>query len=62
MINIESILDLDNKDKFYSKNEERKKINIGSKLSDFNVIKNLGQGHFSTVKLVTSKIMMNIMQ
>ena len=56
MINIESILDLDNKDKFYSKNEERKKINIGSKLSDFNVIKNLGQGHFSTVKLVTSKI------
>ena len=56
MINLESILDLDNKDKFYSKNEERKKINIGSKLSDFNVIKNLGQGHFSTVKLVTSKI------
>ena len=33
-----------------------KKINVGSKLSDFNIEKRLGSGHFGSVYLVTSKI------
>ena len=32
------------------------KINVGSKLSDFNIVRNLGEGHFGSVKLVTSKL------
>ena len=33
-----------------------KKINVGSSLSDFNIEKKLGEGHFGSVSLVTSKI------
>jgi serine/threonine protein kinase len=54
MINDEILLDIDNEDNYL--NKERKKINVGTKLSDFIIIKNLGQGNFSTVKLVTSKL------
>ena len=32
------------------------KVNVGSKLSDFTIVKNLGEGHFGSVKLVTSKL------
>ena len=54
MINDEILFDIDNEDNYL--NKERKKINVGTKLSDFIIIKNLGQGNFSTVKLVTSKL------
>ena len=33
-----------------------KKVNVGSKLSDFTIVKKLGEGHFGSVNLVTSKI------
>ena len=33
-----------------------KKVNVGSKLSDFTIVKKLGQGHFGSVCLVSSKI------
>ena len=53
-INDEILLGLDNEDNYL--NKEKKIINVGTKLSDFIIIKNLGQGNFSTVKLVTSKL------
>ena len=33
-----------------------KKVNVGSKLSDFNVIRELGKGNFGSVKLVSSNL------
>ena len=39
---------------FIDKGEE--KVNVGSKLSDFNIEKKLGQGNFGSVNLVTSKL------
>ena len=53
-INDEFILGVDNEDNYL--NKEKKTTNVGTKLSDFNIIKNIGQGNFSTVKLVTSKL------
>ena len=53
-INDEIVLSFDNEDNYL--NKEKKEINVGTKLSDFNIIKNIGQGNFSTVKLVTSKL------
>ena len=32
------------------------KVNVGSKLSDFTIVKDLGEGHFGSVRLVTSKL------
>ena len=33
-----------------------KKVNVGSKLSDYTIVKKLGEGHFGSVCLVSSKI------
>ena len=33
-----------------------KKVYVGSKLSDFIIVKKLGEGHFGSVSLVSSKI------
>lgn len=32
------------------------KVNVGNKLSDFDIVRRLGQGHFGSVYLVTSKL------
>ena len=32
------------------------KVNVGSKLTDFTIVKNLGEGHFGSVKLVKSNL------
>ena len=53
-INDEILLGLDNEDNYL--NKEKKIINVGTKLSDFNFIENIGEGDFSIVKLVTSKL------
>ena len=34
----------------------KKKTNVGNKLSDFTIEKELGKGHFGSVYLVTSKL------
>ena len=47
---------IDNENKPSGLYKVKKTINIGSKLSDFKIIKKLGEGHFSSVHLVTSKI------
>ena len=41
---------------FYSIDKGDTKINVGAKKSDFFIQKKLGEGHFGSVSLVSSKI------
>ena len=54
--NYQLINDKDNKPLIVFLDKELKKEDVGSKLSDFIVEKKLGEGHFGSVYLVTSKI------
>ena len=54
--NYEFINDKENKPLIVFLDKEGKKEDVGSKLSDFIVNKKLGEGHFGSVFLVTSKI------
>ena len=54
MERFEFIIDNENKPSELYKGKER--INVGKKLSDFKIIKKLGEGHFGSVQLVTSKL------
>ena len=50
------MLDKNGQPQFLCIDKGGNKVNVGTKLSDFNIVKNLGEGHFGTVKLVTSKL------
>ena len=50
------MLDKDGKPQFLCIDRGGTKVNVGSKLSDFTIVRNLGEGHFGSVKLVTSKL------
>ena len=52
----EFMMDKNGKPQFLLIDKGGTKVNVGSKLSDFTVVKNLGEGHFGSVKLVTSKL------
>ena len=52
----EFMMDENGKPQFLLIDKGGTKVNVGSKLSDFTVVKNLGEGHFGSVKLVTSKL------
>ena len=53
---VEFMLDKDGKPQFLCIDRGGTKVNVGSKLSDFTIVRNLGEGHFGSVKLVTSKL------
>ena len=53
---VEFMMDENGKPQFLLIDKGGTKVNVGSKLSDFTVVKNLGEGHFGSVKLVTSKL------
>ena len=50
------MLDQNGQPQFLCIDKGGQKVDVGKKLSDFTVVKNLGEGHFGTVKLVTSKL------
>ena len=50
------MLDNNGQPRFLCIDKGGQKVNVGSKLSDFNIVRNLGEGHFGSVKLVTSKL------
>ena len=52
----EFMMDENGKPQFLLIDKGGTKVNVGSKLSDFTIVKNLGEGHFGSVKLVTSKL------
>jgi len=54
--NLELMTDSKGKPQIIFIDKGGKKINVGSSLSDFNIEKKLGEGHFGSVSLVTSKI------
>ena len=54
-INYEFINDKDNKPLIVFLGKEGKKEDVGSELSDFEIKKKLGEGHFGSVFLVKSK-------
>ena len=49
-------LDENGKPQFLFIDKGKKKLNVGNKLSDFNIEKQIGKGNFATVYLVKSKI------
>jgi len=53
---MEFMLDENGKPRLLCIDKGGQKVNVGSKLSDFNIVRNLGEGHFGSVKLVTSKL------
>ena len=53
---IELMTDTNGKPQLLFIDKGGKKVNVGSKLSDFTIVKKLGEGHFGSVNLVTSKI------
>ena len=53
---IELMTDTNGKPQLLFIDKGGKKVNVGSKLSDFTVVKKLGEGHFGSVNLVSSKI------
>ena len=53
---VEFTLDKNGKPQFLCIDKGGQNVNVGSKLSDFNIVRNLGEGHFGSVKLVTSKL------
>ncbi len=53
--NFEVMMNADGKFQLLLIDQRDKKVDVGSKLSDFNKIKKLGSGHFGSVYLVSSK-------
>ena len=53
---VEFALDSNGQPRFLCIDKGGEKVNVGSKLSDFNIIKPLGKGNFGSVYLVTSKL------
>ena len=49
-------LDENGKPQFLYIDKGKKKLNVGNKLSDFNIEKQIGKGNFASVYLVKSKI------
>ena len=49
-------LDENGKPQFLFIDKGKKKLNVGNKLSDFNIEKQIGKGNFASVYLVKSKI------
>ena len=50
------MLDNNGQPQFLCIDKGGQKVNVGSKLSDFTIIRKLGEGHFGSVLLVTSKL------
>ena len=50
------MLDNNGQPQFLCIDKGGQKVNVGTKLSDFIIVRNLGQGHFGSVTLVTSKL------
>ena len=53
--NFEVMMNADGKSQLLLIDQRGKNVDVGSKLSDFNIIKKLGSGHFGSVYLVSSK-------
>ena len=53
---IEFTLDANGQPRFLCIDKGGEKVNVGSKLEDFQVVRPLGKGHFGAVYLVTSKL------
>ena len=53
---IEFTLDANGQPRFLCLDKGGEKVNVGSKLEDFQVVRPLGKGHFGAVYLVTSKL------
>ena len=53
---LEFTLDENGQPQFLCIDKGGEKINVGSKLDDFKIVKPLGKGHFGSVYLVTSKL------
>ena len=53
---MEFMLDNNGQPQFLCIDKGGEKVNVGTKLTDFTVVRNLGEGHFGSVKLVTSKL------
>ena len=56
MGNVEFTLDANGQPRFLCIDKGGEKVNVGSKLSDFQIVRPLGKGHFGSVFLVTSKL------
>ena len=56
MGNLEFTLDADGQPRFLCIDKGGEKVDVGSKLDDFQIIRPLGKGHFGSVFLVTSKL------
>ena len=56
MGNLEFTLDANGQPRFLCIDKGGEKVNVGSKLDDFQIIRPLGKGHFGSVYLVTSKL------
>ena len=53
--NFEVMMNADGKSQLLLIDQRGKKVDVGSKLSDFNIVKKLGSGHYGSVYLVSSK-------
>ena len=53
---MEFMLDKNGQPQFLCIDKGGEKVNVGSKLSDFTIVRKLGEGHFGSVTLVTSKL------
>ena len=53
---VEFTLDQNGQPQFLCIDKGGEKVNVGSKLDDFQVVRPLGKGHFGSVYLVTSKL------
>ena len=56
MGNLEFTLDANGQPRFLCIDKGGEKVNVGSKLADFQIVRPLGKGHFGSVFLVTSKL------